>query len=98
MKPGRILIGLGYAKNLRLTEQLSNKRDRDRRTIRIESIRQNHRRMTREIGQEQDVAAKRRRDEYVDLLHHLVHLLHDQRADPIGLQVLDSWNETRLAE
>jgi hypothetical protein len=45
--------------------------------------------MTGEVGGEQDIPAERRRDEHVHLVEHALHLLHQQGARTIRVDVFD---------
>src|SRR5687767_3947937 len=98
MKPGLLLVRVREREQLALTEQLAEEGDRRRRAVLAEAVGHDHRRIAREIGRRDLVAAAGRRDEDIDVLHHLRPLLDREAARAVRVDVLDRAHEACVAE
>ena len=62
-----------------------------------ETVRQNHRRMSGEIGNHQLLAGSGRHND-IEIFHHSGHGFHGHHARAVGLNVFDGRDKTRGAE
>ena len=98
MIPGRDLPRMGQLQGTGVLIETCQKRERRGSSIWPHPGRHDHAWVPRKIGCQKKVRRKRGGHKHIHLLKQVLHRLHKERSDPIGLDVLNRWNEARGSE
>src|SRR5512141_495439 len=93
MKRRGLLVCLCRSDEFSFVKQPTDKSNAGRRSLRGPTIWHDDARMTCQVGEQGAVSFIRGSHKEVDGIHDLRHSLHDKRAHPVGLDVLDRRNE-----